>query len=193
MLRIAPTTMRKTHNYMLVRSFCKVRLNRVRNRVKKIVPKTRFQICVNRVLRHEGGSVDHKADRGGRTSYGISQYIFKVMQKDGLTQAFDVYDISLREAKRAYRKYFWIGWRCNKQPPGFDYMHFDVRINFDVKIGNHILQGKTLEEMRERRDDAYHKIVTRDPSQKVFLTGWLKRSKEVYDHAVADRKNNTPA
>ena len=159
--------------------------------------KSRFDVCVDRVLGHEGGATTEevrKVDRGGATNFGISEFIFNTMKRDGLTTAEMVDDITEHNAREAYRKYFWIAWRCNTYAPGFDYMVFDIRINFDVNIGTKIIRNcDSLKAMKDRRDCEYHKIVARDPSQKMFLTGWLKRSQEVYEQAVVDRKNNAPA
>ena len=37
---------------------------------------SRFQECLKVVLQHEGGKVDNKSDRGGRTAYGITQRVY---------------------------------------------------------------------------------------------------------------------
>ena len=148
----------------------------------------RFLICIARVLKHEGGAVDHKADKGGRTNFGISQYIYKAMQRDGLTNTTDVYEISEQEAQNAYRKYFWDAYNIGKYPKGFDYYYLDLYINHSPAAVKKIT-AKTdggLIAIKESRDDYYYHLVEQDPTQKVFLKGWLNRNEEVYKVAVSE-------
>ena len=47
----------------------------------------RFQYCLTIVLGHEGGYVDHKNDRGGKTMKGVTQKVYddfcRVTGRDG--------------------------------------------------------------------------------------------------------------
>ena len=147
----------------------------------------RFEICIARVLKHEGGQVDHKADKGGKTNYGISQYIFKVMQRDELTTATDVYDITEAQAKCAYRKYFWDCYKIGNLPKGFDYYYLDLYINHSPATVQKITANtEKMIDIKENRDNHYRLLVENDPTQKVFLNGWLNRSEDVYKMALSE-------
>ena len=152
--------------------------------------KDRFTVCVERVLKHEGGESNHKYDRGGKTNYGISQYIFKVMRRDGLTQATDVYDITRKEAIAAYKKYFWDDYSCRYYKEGLDYFIFDTVINHSVAAVQQItIDGLSLDTLYTNRQIYYRRIVRNDASQAVFLKGWLDRAEEVYKQALLDEKS----
>ena len=160
--------------------------------------KDRFTVCVERVLKHEGGKSNHKDDKGGKTNYGISQYIFKVMRRDGLTEATDVYDITRKEAISAYKKYFWDDYKCGFYEKGLDYFIFDVCINHspagfkEITADDPSLPYRTypsLDTLYTNRQIYYRRIVRNDRSQAVFLKGWLRRAEEVYKQALLDKKS----
>lgn len=154
----------------------------------KMMGDGRFALCVARVQKHEGGAVDNPNDPGGRTNYGISQLIFKQMREDELTQETDVFKIEWREAQMAYYKYFWVPMRCARLPVGLDYMAFDCAVNMGEGSARKILKSSMgdLHMFNELRVRRYHAIVRDRSASEEFLTGWLKRCREVYAAAKED-------
>ena len=158
----------------------------------------RFVVCVERVLGHEGGRADDSADPGGRTNYGISQFIFPRMQKDGLTKATDVWNITRDEATEAYHTYFWLPMRCDRRPAGVDYFLFDSAIQHGEGVARKFAKRCTdnLEFLRTEREEYYQRVITgRVKSGKYtkaeankYNVGWLKRLNEVYEVACEDER-----
>lgn len=72
-----------------------------------------FDKAIVTILKHEGGWVDHPADPGGETNFGISMLMVK---REGMTPqelgipSFDKGNMKLMSvdtAKKIYRKFFW--------------------------------------------------------------------------------------
>lgn len=158
---------------------------------------TLFESAIIKVLKDEGGYVDHPADPGGATKYGISQRSYPNV---------DIKNLTVEQAKDIYYKDFW------KTGP-YDSIAFsplaEKVFNTAVNAGNSrafkLLQqavnacggnlvvdgavgpktiaainsrvgAQLLEAYRKEQAAFYQAIVARDPSQKVFLKGWLARA-----------------
>lgn len=80
----------------------------------------RFDAALAFVLRHEGGLVDHPADPGGLTNFGISQRSYPELDIRGLTRA---------DATAIYRRDFWRPLRCAELPEPLDIVLFDTAVN----------------------------------------------------------------
>lgn len=55
----------------------------------------------------EGGKVDHKDDKGGRTCFGITQATFNTWRTSQRVARDDVFTITPIEATRIYRAWYW--------------------------------------------------------------------------------------
>lgn len=157
-----------------------------------------FEKAVQAVLALEGGLVDHPADRGGLTKYGISQRAHPHLDIAALTEA---------EARELYRAYWF---------PLFDRITdqvkankvFDLCVNLGPKGGITLVQRAINDErgsrgpvevdgqfgaqtlmavnlmpvrqflrtVRARQARHYVDLVLADASQLAFLNGWLKRA-----------------
>jgi lysozyme family protein len=94
-----------------------------------------FERSLLKVLRHEGGYVDHPRDPGGATNLGISlRYavtrgsLFD-LDKDGDVDAADIRLITPETAAPAYFEDFWLKVRADELPPGLDHIVFDAAVN----------------------------------------------------------------
>lgn len=163
----------------------------------------RFDYCFDVVVAAEGGFVDLKADRGGRTNYGVTQKTLDSFQYERHEPSYDVKDISVATAKLIYRQY-WDDAKCSQIfPPPLDLLVFDCAINSGAGRAIKLLQqmigvgadgafgNKTkaalealenshspreiCENYLTKRKEFYRKIVDNDPSQSVFLKGWYNR------------------
>ena len=151
--------------------------------------KKRFDICVGRVFKSEGGWSNHKADKGGRTMMGITETtLFKALE-DGVVKEPNIKLLTKEEAKKIYRHYYWDAFNCSSFNAGMDYFRFDASINHSP-AGNRAIFRNTKNNLHtayKNRVNYYQGIVRRDKTQQVFLLGWLKRCRKVYEKALEDR------
>ena len=168
---------------------------------------------INDIIRREGGFVDHPADRGGPTRYGVThktlaRYLGREVTRD------DVRGLSRELAAEIYRRAYYLEPRIDALPPSVRAFLFDSAVNHGPRRAIRFLQQvlnaagfgplsvdglsgpKTRREARKAEDTMgpwflaalaeerrifYRLIVERDPSQRVFFNGWMKRVAE-FDH-----------
>lgn len=161
------------------------------------------QLIDNLMIR-EGGYVNRKADRGGPTNMGITLNTLKRYRGGILVTAQDVAALTKEEARKIYRKFYWLD-------PGFNNLKLSddlVELLFDSCVhhgeGNAVkmLQraagvkddgqiGPTTQKVVEAYDDEalaarfvgerlmfIIRLVKRDPSQLANLGGWGERIRE---------------
>lgn len=97
-----------------------------------------FESAIPYVLRHEGGFVQHAADPGGSTKYGVALRTLHELEDDeqeewdldhdGDVDADDVRQIGLGQAVAFYKKHFWIA-RFDE----IDAQHVATKI-FDIAV-----------------------------------------------------------
>lgn len=162
----------------------------------------RFQTCLAVVLKNEGGYVNHKADRGGPTNFGVTTAVYdRFRAKRGL-QVRSVKEINSAEVEDIYRAY-WQDGHCAYMPEPLDCLIFDAAVNHGATRAIKLLQAvlgvapdgicgqDTMaalhEEVRctsidlicrlylDERGGFFDAIIQRDPSQAVFAKGWLNR------------------
>ena len=157
--------------------------------VEKRRENKRFNVCVGRVFKSEGGWSNHKADKGRKTMMGVTEAtLFKALE-DGIVKEPNIKLLTKEEAKKIYRHYYWDAFECGKYNPGMDYFRFDCSINHSP-AGNRAIFRNTKNNLYAayvNRYGYYNGIVRRDKTQRVFLNGWLKRCREVYETALSDR------
>lgn len=155
-----------------------------------------FEPAVEAVLKLEGGLVDHPADRGGVTKYGISQRAHPELDIAAITEA---------EARARYKQQYW--------HPLFDRITdqakankiFDLCVNLGQTGGITLLQRALHEQMptldidgrfgaqtlmavnltpvrqflravRAKQVRHYVDLAMADPQQLTFLDGWIRRA-----------------
>lgn len=94
--------------------------------------RTRFDICLDEVLRHEGGYADHKSDPGGATNMGITHKTLARWRQVSPWWALDkaeVRALKRDEAARIYRSSYWDASRAGQLPSGLDLALFDFAVN----------------------------------------------------------------
>lgn len=156
-----------------------------------------FEIAIEKVLKDEGGYVNHPSDPGGETKYGISKRSYPNV---------DIKNLTIEGAKDIYYTDFWKTGPYEKM----SYSHLAEKVfNTAVNTGNSrafkflqqaanelgaslVVDGaigpktlaavnaidgpKLLNQYREEQAKFYQSLVARNPSQKVFLKGWLNRA-----------------
>ena len=87
-----------------------------------------FAEALKKILRYEGGYVDHPADPGGATNKGITLRTFR--RACGRTRTKDdLRNISPGAVARIYRKRYWEVCACDRLPTGIDLIVFDQAVN----------------------------------------------------------------
>lgn len=83
-----------------------------------------FDEAFARLIDHEGGYVNHPADRGGETKYGISKRAYPTE---------DIANLTLERAKMIYRRDYWGPAGCDAVPDGVKFDLFDMAVNAGVR------------------------------------------------------------
>lgn len=87
-----------------------------------------FAYALDVVLRHEGGYVNHPADPGGATNFGITIATLSRWRGVPVSKA-DVRSLSRNEAAVIYRVRYWDAVRADEMPVGLDLALFDFAVN----------------------------------------------------------------
>ena len=163
---------------------------------------------IRRVLMSEGGYVNHPADPGGPTNFGVTIADYRKFVK-GDASAADIRAMNVEEAKDIYRAKYWGAMRCDALPAGVDYCLFDYAVNSGTGRAPKVLQRLLGAPVTGRMDDATVAAATvREPraliaaicdermrflqslkTWPVFGAGWTRRVAEVRAaaSAMADR------
>lgn len=162
-----------------------------------------FDIFINKLLRLEGGYVNHKNDRGGCTCKGVTLPVFRGVYGAGLT-CDDLRDITDDQAGTIYKKNYWDVCKADKiRNSCIAYLLVDYAVNSGVRTAIKAVQRlldvevdgvvgpvtigainaysepkELFDRLMEVRKNHYLKIVENNPSQKVFLKGWMNRLNE---------------
>lgn len=163
---------------------------------------------IDEVLKKEGGYINHPADKGGPTKYGITRRTLETWRGVPV-ESRDIELLDKDEAAQIYeaRYYIWPG--IDKLPELIRPVVFDMAVNHgpikavellqdtlikmtgkklvvDGWIGGHTMAAATIavnvygqdvvRQLCNRRAAFYHKLVENNPSQAVFLQGWLTRA-----------------
>ena len=86
--------------------------------------KVNYDKCLETILHHEGGYVNHPKDPGGETNLGVTK---KVYQEHGGTK--DMKDLLVEDVAPIYKKGYWDKMKCDDIPSGLDLCLFDFGVN----------------------------------------------------------------
>lgn len=98
-----------------------------------------FATAFERLIGHEGGYVNHPADPGGETKYGITKRSYP---------GEDIAGMTLERAKQIYYRDYWGPAGCDVVPDGIKFDLFDMAVNAGVKPAVKTLQraaGETVD------------------------------------------------
>lgn len=164
-----------------------------------------FERCLPVVLGAEGGYSNHPNDRGGKTNMGITEGTLSNAYSKGIVSHKDVKKLTRDEAAKIYQTLYWQPSGAGQIPWPLCLLHFDAAVNCGVDAAGKQLQrtinsikGPVLKvdgavgpatlaaikdmetkflclELLKTRRKYHETIVKNNPSQKVFLDGWLNR------------------
>lgn len=152
----------------------------------------------------EGGYSNHPADRGGPTKYGITLHTLEKFVGQPLTPVA-VKQLSLDLAKRIYKEKYWDAWQLDEVDSDLKAMLlFDQCVNWGIGksiikrwqniVGttqDGIIGPKALGALNDMdaidfgmryafdAQDRYCRLVQRNHSQVVFISGWINRTQEL--------------
>lgn len=158
-----------------------------------------FSKYLPKLKRIEGGFVEHTLDKGGATMCGITLKTFQDYYGSDKTK-LDLISITDRQIEQIYRDGYWDRCKADQiKNQSVAELLVDFAVNSGVKTAvkkiqallripeDGILGRQTLEainnkdsrilfnELHDVRVAYYKLLVKKNPSQKVFLNGWMHR------------------
>lgn len=102
--------------------------------------KDNFEKCLEMLLVHEGGFVNHPSDPGGMTNLGVTKQTW---------QEWVGHDVSEKEMRNLtptmvaplYKRKYWDACRADELVSGVDYCVFDIAVNSGVGRAIKLLQS----------------------------------------------------
>lgn len=91
-----------------------------------------FDTAFTRLLGHEGGYINHEADPGGETNWGISKRSYP---------GVDIKALTVDSAKAIYLRDYWLPASCSQLPEAVRFDVFDMAVNSGVKAAIKMLQA----------------------------------------------------
>ncbi|ONG50120.1 hypothetical protein BKE38_19320, partial [Pseudoroseomonas deserti] len=171
----------------------------------------RWQACADFVLLREGGEVNHPLDRGGHTNRGITRDTL-AHWRGRLVTAEELSALTREEALEIYQSEYWGKAHCPELPAGVDLCVFDTAVLRGPSAAIAMLQqaaglsGRAVDgdygpttaaavaacapaalvgALCDAREAFHRQRTVDEPSQAVFLNGWLNRVKALRPKALA--------
>lgn len=161
---------------------------------------------ISAILAREGGFVDHPADKGGPTHFGVTMPALAEFRRHGVTRD-DIVNLTEAEARNLYRQEFIV-------EPGFSLIPDDQlrALVIDCGVNHGPYRAKTLLQkalgvepdgvfgantmaalmandpqvfarLCAERARYYGRLISQDHSQAVFASGWMNRLAEFVEVA----------
>ena len=86
--------------------------------------KHNYDTCLEMILHHEGGYVNHPKDPGGETNLGVTK---RVWEEHGGEK--DMKDLTVEDVAPIYKKSYWDRVKGDDLPDGLDLCVFDFGVN----------------------------------------------------------------
>ena len=162
-----------------------------------------WEKCLEAILHHEGGYVNHPKDPGGETNLGVTK---RVYEEWGGTK--DMKDLEVEDVEPIYKKNYWDRVKAESLPSGLDLCVFDFGVNAgtgraakylqtmigttaDGGIGPNTLKAlsnyvesegveQTIKNYQAARQEYYESLSTFE----TFGKGWTRRVNETTEMAI---------
>ena len=162
-----------------------------------------YVTCLEMILHHEGGYVNHPKDPGGETNLGVTKRVY-----EDFGGPKDMKDLVREDVEPIYKKNYWDRMKCDDVPAGLDLCLFDFGVNAgtgrsakylqrmigtvaDGGIGPNTLRalGNYIEEVgtegaiknfQSKRQEYYESLSTFE----TFGRGWTRRVDETTQAAL---------
>ncbi|MEM8974630.1 MAG: glycosyl hydrolase 108 family protein [Pseudomonadota bacterium] len=165
---------------------------------------------ISKILKHEGGFVDHPDDPGGATNKGITIGTLKRLRidvdGDGDSDIHDLKNLSDADVHRVYKLFYWDAVQADLLPAGVNYTVADFAVNSGPARAAKVLQSivgtesdgvigpktiaavaeygrptKLIREINDRR----LAFLKRLRHWKTFRKGWSRRVSDVIETSIA--------
>lgn len=152
----------------------------------------KFENCIDKVLKSEGGYVNDPDDAGGETKFGISKKAYP---------SVDIKNLTLDDAKAIYKKDYWDKIKGDEiADDSVAYEIFDTAVNMGTRASSKLAQtvanstpdgiigANTLIDInnidtelfitkfRLAKISRYVSLVKKTPTNKKYLLGWITRA-----------------
>ena len=165
--------------------------------------KENFDKCLEMLLHHEGGFINHPRDPGGMTNFGVTRMVYEKWVGRKMSEQ-DMRDLTPADVAPIYKNEYWKRCKCDDLASGLDWSVFDWAVNSGVGRSAKALQGiigatqdggigpmtlklleeheprELIEKMHDKRQGFYEGLKTFDS----FGKGWTRRNKETKDSAL---------
>jgi len=166
--------------------------------------KSNYDKCLETILHHEGGYVNHPKDPGGETNLGVTKRVY--LEHGGKK---DMKDLLVEDVAPIYKKGYWDRMKGDELPSGLDLCVFDFGVNAGPgrsakylqtmigtvadggigpntlkKLGEYVAEHgieKCIEDFQGARQDYYEKLST----FATFGRGWTRRVDETTELAIS--------
>lgn len=99
-----------------------------------------FETCLEKLLGHEGGFVNHPADPGGMTNLGVTIRVWEEWVGHPVTEK-EMRNLTPLMVGPLYKRKYWDACRADELISGLDYCVFDVAVNSGVGRAIKLLQS----------------------------------------------------
>lgn len=168
-----------------------------------------YDHCLEMLLEHEGGFVNHPKDPGGITNLGITKKVYEDWVGHSVSKQ-DMENLTRKDVAPIYKKNYWDRGRCDDLPSGVDWSVFDwgvnsgmsraakalqriVAVKADGGIGPMTLQAVAnfkpeilINKMHSNRQNFYEKLQTFE----AFGRGWTRRNNQTKEAALEMMQKN---
>lgn len=167
--------------------------------------KENFEKCLELLLVHEGGYVNHPDDPGGETNLGVTKRVWEEWVGHPVNEK-EMRNLTPTMVAPLYKRKYWDACRADELVSGLDYCVFDIAVNSGVGRAIKLLQsvvGATPDGGYGSITAALVKKAEADPERliellcakrlefleslkafPVFGKGWSRRVQEVKDKAL---------
>ena len=165
--------------------------------------KDNFEKCLDMLLAHEGGFVDHPEDPGGATNLGVTLATYEQWVGRAVT-VDEMKTLTPEMVAPIYKDNYWDKVRGDELPAGVDWCAFDWAVNSGSKRPAKAIQRfvgaaqdgaigpKTLQKIMSAEPkeiiksvhDTRQKFYERLKKFEYFGRGWTRRNKETLEQAL---------
>ena len=162
-----------------------------------------FSKCLDMLLHHEGGFVNHPDDPGGMTNLGVTKAVYEKYIKRNATEA-EMRALTKIDVSPIYRSNYWDRGHCDDLPSGVDWSVFDWGVNsgmgraakalqrvvgvtadgaigpMTIKATHDMKPQDVIVKMHSSRQSFYESLTT----FKTFGRGWSRRNDETLEVAL---------
>ena len=162
-----------------------------------------FEHCMEMLLKHEGGYVNHPSDPGGITNLGITKRTYDEFHGTNIDEE-GMRDLTVEDVTPIYRRNYWERCRYQDLPNGVDWAVMDACVNHGTSRAAKFLQKAVMVNQdgaigpltmmavgeAEPEEIIYRLAVYRDAFYRSLSTfetfgrGWIRRNDETREQAL---------